>query len=78
MYTTKEAIAKMRCKERECIFLDPEGKYTFCTVLRTDHFCLKRDKIDRIEFYKLAEKYGFCGINNLKERLKYKWVIIRI
>ena len=72
MYTKKEAIAKMKCKERECLFLDPEGKYTFCTALRTDNFCLKRDKIDIIEFYRLAEKYEFCGINNLKESLKCK------
>ncbi len=57
----KEAIKKMGCEQRSCSFLDKKGIYTFCKALMTDNFCKTRDRIDRKEFYELAEKYGFCS-----------------
>ena len=55
MYTRAEAIKKMRCKERECPFLDEKGYYTFCTVLRTNNFCLKKDNIMKKQLNSMIE-----------------------
>ena len=43
----KEAIEKMGCKEKECPYLDEKGVYTFCTVIFTDDFCLRKRKNDK-------------------------------
>lgn len=55
----REAIEKMRCKERDCPHLDPKGCYSFCKVIFTDKFCKTVEKKDKEDFYNLAKKYGF-------------------
>ena len=41
--SVKDAIKKMKCEEKECEHLDPNGPYTFCKALFTDDFCQKRE-----------------------------------
>ena len=43
----REAIKKMKCKERKCKYLDEKGVYTFCRALFSDNFCGRKDKMEK-------------------------------
>jgi hypothetical protein len=38
----REAIEKMGCKKKKCKHLDENGVYSFCKVLFTKEFCVKK------------------------------------
>jgi len=37
----REAIEKMKCKEKNCKYLDENGIYTFCRAVFTENSCLR-------------------------------------